>query len=206
MKNYLSSFIVIAILLLLAGCTSHNSSDPLHESSSPLTKSHEEYTVSDKDLKQLVILGLTQRLDKKVEITDLKLDYPYYEGSAIFSTFYIATEQKLELGLIYAEWREDKYNLQFIDLFPVDESKPFSVISTSGKLYGDKKEFKAYFGYVMDKTINEVRISFKDNNTNSITLKRSNKTFLDVVTGKKVNEKIIEGRDSKDQLVFKYDY
>jgi predicted small lipoprotein YifL len=206
MRNYLSSFIAIAILILLAGCTSHNSSGPLHESSTPLTKSHEEYTINDKDLKQLVILGLAQRLDKKVEIKDLKLDYPYYEGSAIFSTFYITTHQKVELGLVYAEWRENEYSLQFIDLFPVDERNPFSVISTSGKLYGDKKEFKAYFGYVIDKTINEVRISFKNNITNSVTLKNSNKTFLDVVTGKKVAEKTIEARDSKDQLVYKYDY
>jgi hypothetical protein len=196
----------MGIIMLLSSCSSSNSTNSPQEFSGGLTKSQEEFNVSNTDLKQLVNDGLLQRLNRKIDKKDLKLDYPYYEDNAIFSTFYTTVDQEIELGIIYAEWVEDRYKLQFIDLFPVDNSKPFSVVSTSGKMLGDKREFKAYFGYIFDKSINEIRINYDDNITNSVKLKSDNKTFLDVTTGKEIVEKSIEGRNSEDDVIYNYNY
>ncbi|KKO51243.1 hypothetical protein XI25_27485 [Paenibacillus sp. DMB20] len=41
--------------------------------------------------------------------------------------------------LYYAEWIKDRYELQFIDIYPVDDSNPFIVVSVSGTMLGNKK-------------------------------------------------------------------
>ncbi|QWU16734.1 hypothetical protein SAMN04487895_1353 [Paenibacillus sophorae] len=212
--NIIKYFVILTVLVLLSSCglfkdnSSSNQNINFQGSGKGTVYKAENYAVSATDLKKLVKDGIEKRLNKNIDSKYINLDYPYYNSNSIFSTFYI-TDKNNAIGVIYADWKEDQYVLQFIDLYPIDESKPFSVINLSSKMSDGKRNFKAFFGFINDKSISEVRLNYQEDFndfTNSVRLKSDNKTFLDVVIGGEMKIRNIEGRDSKDQVIFKYDY
>ncbi|MFM9282191.1 hypothetical protein [Paenibacillus jiagnxiensis] len=172
-KNDLLLLSASIVLMITSSCNSsavnsnNNSDNPDKMESRVITKRASEYNVTNTDLEQLIVDGLKQRKDIEVQADRLVLDYPYYYNDSIFSTFLIE-EEAPKIGLVYADWVEGEYKLQFIDLFPADKENPFSVISTHSKLSNDKQNFKAIFGYIDDKSITGIKLNYKENETTSV--------------------------------------
>jgi hypothetical protein len=210
-KNVLLLLSASIVVIITSSCnastvnSNNNSDNPDKMESKVITKRASEYNVTNTDLEQLIIAGLKQRKDIEVKAESLVLDYPYYYNDSIFSTFVIE-EETPKIGLVYADWVEDEYKLQFIDLFPADKENPFSVISTHSKLSNDKQNFKAIFGYIEDKSITGIKLNYKENETTSVELNDSNRTFLDVSIGNTLELQSIVAQDSDDNKVFEYTY
>lgn len=200
MKLCIKALLLIISTLLLASCSftqGNNKSKLMNQN---------EFEVNDNNLELLVINGLKQRKDLQVNRSDLYLDYPYYEDSAVFSTFYFQSDQDIKLGLVYAEWINGRYELEFIDFYSVEEDNPFSVVDVVGSMKGGKRDFKVILGYIFKDSITEIRVEYNNNLVNSIKIDKNNRTFLDVVTGAIPTQKKIESRDAHDEIIFQYDY
>ncbi|MGV7119048.1 hypothetical protein [Paenibacillus kyungheensis] len=198
---------VVILSVLLNGC--NTLSDKKENSSSGNTATvmpSKDYEVSDTELKNLIKTGIQNRLKQNIEVENITLDYPYYEDQLLYSTFIVKAENNTELGFLTANYKNNKYHLNDINLFPVDAKKPFEVVSFIGKVNNGERNYKALLGYINNKDITEVRTHYTDGTINSIKLKPENHTFLDVVTGRNVTEKSVEARDKNDKIIYKQDY
>lgn len=132
---------------------------------------------------------------------EVKIDIISYEGNSIFATIYNDKSKTAEVGVIYAEKLDDEYILQYIDINPIDEKAPFWLVKSSGTMIDGKRNFKINYGYINNDSIDEIRIQYSNSITNSLKVDHR-KTFLDVITGQKITEKLVEGRDSDDKVIF----
>jgi len=199
--------IVVMVTMLFAGCSDQkndvNRVTSSSDNNTSFTQSDDIPEIKAESLQELVSIGMEKRIKTKEGSKDIIIDIPYYEGNSVFATFYNEKKQIPEVGVIYAEKLDNEYILRYIDVNPIDEKAPFWLVKSSGTMANGKRDFKVVYGYINNDSIDEIRIQYSDNITNSLQVDR-HKTFLDVITGEKVTEKVVEGRDSDDNVIFSY--